>query len=108
VASDVVAFVDSDCRASAASLRALARHLADPVVAVVAPRVVPADADGARLPRSPLDMGALPATVIKGGRVSYVPSTALVVRRDALLRVDGFDESLRYGEDVDLCWRLHA
>jgi hypothetical protein len=41
-----------------------------------------------------------------------VPSTALVARRRALLdvAVDGkvFDESLRYGEDVDLVWRLHC
>jgi hypothetical protein len=38
------------------------------------------------------------------GAVRYVPSAALVVRRAAL---PGFDEALRYGEDVDLVWRLH-
>src|SRR5213078_1049870 len=27
-------------------------------------------------------------------------------RREALCEVDGFDEALRYGEDVDLVWRL--
>jgi hypothetical protein len=32
----------------------------------------------------------------------------LVVRRSALLAVGGFVESLRYGEDVDLVWRLVA
>jgi mycofactocin glycosyltransferase len=53
-------------------------------------------------------MGEQPATVSPGARVSYVPSTALVVRRDALIDLGGFDDSLRYGEDVDLCWRLHA
>lgn len=37
--------------------------------------------------------------------MSYVPSTVLVVRREA---IDAFDEDLRYGEDVDLIWRLHA
>jgi hypothetical protein len=37
-------------------------------------------------------------------RVAYVPTAALVVRRAAL--GDGFDEALRYGEDVDLVWRL--
>ena len=110
----VVAFVDSDCRASASSLRALARHLADPAVGVAAPRVLPAtrDASPARTHgasrRGPLDMGNEPATVRPGARVSYVPSTAVVVRRRALEEVGGFDESLRYGEDVDLCWRLHA
>jgi hypothetical protein len=37
--------------------------------------------------------------------VAYVPSAALIVRRAAL--GGGFDEALRYGEDVDLVWRLH-
>ena len=107
----VVAFVDSDCRISAAELAALADHLADPSVAAVAPRVRPTRtgsvvaryADG----RSPLDLGARPATVGPEGRVTYVPAAALVVRRTALDAVGGFDSSLRYGEDVDLVWRLH-
>jgi hypothetical protein len=44
--------------------------------------------------------------------VSYVPAAALVLRRSALGDPDSpssaqaFDESLRYGEDVDLIWRL--
>jgi hypothetical protein len=49
-------------------------------------------------------MGANPANVAPGARVAYVPSAALIVRRAAL---GGFDEALRYGEDVDLVWRLH-
>jgi mycofactocin glycosyltransferase len=88
-----VAFVDSDCVVTADALRRLSRHLADPSVAAVAPRV-----------SDPLlDMGAYPASVRPGSAVPYVPATTLVVRRTAL---DGFDESLRYGEDVDLVWRL--
>jgi len=55
--------------------------------------------------RSPLDLGPRPARVVPGGRVSYVPTAALVVRREAL--GEGFDPALRYGEDVDLVWRLH-
>jgi len=112
VDSEVVAFVDSDCRAAVASLHALAGHLADPAVALAAPRVLAAheEGSGSQQPTSttgPLDMGARPATVVPKGRVSYVPSTALVVRREAIDAVGGFDESMRYGEDVDLCWRLH-
>ncbi|HET7312469.1 MAG TPA: mycofactocin biosynthesis glycosyltransferase MftF [Mycobacteriales bacterium] len=110
VDTDLVAFVDSDCLASASALRALARHFGDPVVAAAAPRVLPARGDGrssSAAGRSPLDMGELPAAVAPGSRVGYVPSTALVVRRQVLVALGGFDESLRYGEDVDLCWRLH-
>jgi len=55
--------------------------------------------------RSPLDLGARPARVAPGGRVAYVPTAALVLRLEAL--GDGFDPALRYGEDVDLVWRLH-
>ena len=40
------------------------------------------------------------------GTVSYVPSAAIICRRTVLKDVGGFDETLRSGEDVDLCWRL--
>jgi mycofactocin system glycosyltransferase len=108
VETELVAFVDSDCRASASALRGLARHLTDPLVAAAAPRVLPTRRSGGDSTRSPLDMGARPARVAPGARVSYVPSAALVIRREPLVALGGFDESLRYGEDVDLCWRLDA
>lgn len=112
-AADVVAFVDSDCRVDVNALRLLAGHLADPTVAVAAPRVVPAAASRRTVlarfaaARSPLDVGLHPADVRPDGRITYVPSTVLVARRAALDATGGFDESLRTGEDVDLCWRLH-
>jgi len=37
--------------------------------------------------------------------VPFVPSACLLIRRNCF--GDGFDETLRYGEDVDLVWRLH-
>jgi GT2 family glycosyltransferase len=58
--------------------------------------------------RSPLDLGSSPAEVRPRSTVSYVPTTTLVVRRAALADVDGFDETLTVGEDVDLTWRLVA
>jgi hypothetical protein len=39
-------------------------------------------------------------------RIPYVPTAALVVRRDVLEEVGGFDETLSFGEDVDLVWRI--
>lgn len=51
-----------------------------------------------------LDLGDRPARVAPLTRVSYVPTAALVVRRAVI--GEGFDETLRYGEDVDLVWRL--
>jgi mycofactocin system glycosyltransferase len=108
--TDLVAFIDSDCLPGPDWLIRLASHLADPQVAAVAPRIVPLPrASGTPVDRylalrSPLDMGSHPAVVSPRGRVRYVPAAALLVRRAAL--GDGFDEALRYGEDVDLVWRL--
>jgi GT2 family glycosyltransferase len=92
VTTELVAFLDSDCVPPPGWIEALAGHFAEPRVAAVAPRV-----------RGLLDMGTRPAEVGPGRRVAYVPSAALLVRRSAL---GAFDEALRYGEDVDLIWRL--
>ena len=58
--------------------------------------------------RSPLDLGPTPARVRSVTRISYVPAAAAVVRVAALAAVGGFDVTLRFGEDVDLVWRLDA
>ena len=58
--------------------------------------------------RSPLDLGGAPAIIAPKTRVAYVPAAALVCRTDAVREVQGFDETLHVGEDVDLVWRLHA
>ena len=100
-------------------------------IALVAPRVTPGVSHGvdrlirdrmvegrrtARSPmgklaayeraHSPLDLGADGGTITPGTRLSYAPSAAWLVRVDALRLVGGFDPGLRYGEDVDLIWRL--
>jgi mycofactocin system glycosyltransferase len=111
----LVAFVDADVAVPSGWLDALLPHFADERVALVAPRVVgtdaPADGTPARLARhdatdGPLDLGCEPARIRAGTRVSYVPAAALVCRTDAIRAAGGFDESLRFGEDVDLVWRL--
>jgi len=101
VDTDLVAFVDSDCRTVPGWLDGLAGHLADPLVVGVAPRVAPA---APSLLGSPLDLGDRPAGVVPLTRVAYLPTAALVVRRRPL--GDGFDVRFRYGEDVDLVWQL--
>lgn len=112
--TDVVVFVDSDCRAAPAFWEPLLGLLADPAVAVVAPRVAAAPGRAPRWlaayeeARSPLDMGGRPSPVRPRSPVAYVPGAAVVARRSALEDVGGFDESLTHGEDVDLVWRLDA
>ncbi|MDO9455531.1 mycofactocin biosynthesis glycosyltransferase MftF, partial [Nocardioides sp.] len=111
-----VAFVDSDVRPDAGWLGVLRRHLDDPAVALVAPRVLGRShrPGGVReswveryeKDRSSLDLGPHPAAVRVHSAVSYLPSACLVARVEAL--GGGFDEDLRAGEDVDLVWRLLA
>lgn len=110
VSTELVAFLDSDCVAPPDWIEDLAGHFADPLVAAVAPRIValpsgtPAGRYGAV--SGSLDLGDRAARVVPGTRVAYVPTAALLVRR-AVLADLLFDPALRYGEDVDLVWRLH-
>lgn len=107
----LVAFVDSDVVVDPGWLELLLPHFDDPGVAAATPRVVALqqrDAPGLtryEARHSSLDMGPHSRWVGPGSRVPYVPGTALVIRRDG---VPPFDETLRFGEDVDLCWRIRA
>jgi len=104
-------FIDVDV--SVDDVDRVARHLQsafnDPLVAAVGPRVCGADGSSLRehfeSRFGPLDMGSRSSLVVPGGVVAYVPSACLMVRREAF--GDGFDPSLRVGEDVDFVWRLH-
>ena len=111
VATDFVAFIDLDVSISSATIEKLLPYFSDPKVAIVAPRVksiVHSDALAEyESVASVLDMGKTEARVAPATRVSYVPSAMLVCRTAVLSSISGFSETLRYGEDVDLVWRLH-
>ncbi|NNE94529.1 MAG: glycosyltransferase, partial [Acidimicrobiales bacterium] len=120
--AEVIVFVDSGVEVTRDGLDRLAGWLAADVAdahsgvrfVASAPRVAttPAATATARYEEkhSPLDMagpGSAQASLVGPGRsVSYVPSAVLAVRRDGFEGVGGFDESMRYGEDVDLIWRM--
>lgn len=109
--ADLVAFVDADVTPPQRWIEGLVPHFSDPRVAAVAPRVRGrpngnSTIDRYERHRSPLDLGPDEARVTPGGRVSYVPTATVLFRRDVLEANDGFDESLRFGEDVDLVWRV--
>lgn len=103
-------FVDVDV--SVVDADRVARHLRsafeDSRVAAVAPRVRGLDGTSWREHFEhhfgPLDLGPRSSLVVPGGAVAYVPSACIMIRRDAY--GEGFDESLRVGEDVDFVWRL--
>lgn len=97
-----VAFLDADVSVPdghATWIDPLLWHFDDPRVALIAPRVTGEHG-------SPLDLGDTAARIRSGTRVSYVPGAALIVRVAALDAIGWFDEGLRFGEDVDLVWRL--
>ena len=87
-------------------------NFADPLVAIAAPRVLPAAPDqpgwvaGYENGHSALDLGATAGDVGPGRRVPYVISAALIARRVSIGL--GFAEELKSGEDVDLGWRVAA
>ncbi|HUR76158.1 MAG TPA: mycofactocin biosynthesis glycosyltransferase MftF [Sporichthya sp.] len=115
VHTDLVAFLDSDCVPPPGWIDALAGHLTDPAVAAAAPRILAAPGAPAGA-RNALDLGPRRGRVAPGTPIAYVPTAALLARRSALLDATTaedifsgcFDATLRYGEDVDLIWRLHA
>jgi mycofactocin system glycosyltransferase len=110
VTTPLVAFVDTDVDLRPGWWLPLLGHFADERVALVAPRVAATPGRGRRAryeaAHSPLDLGAEPARIAPGTRVSYVPAAALVARTAAMRAIDGFDRRLRVGEDVDAVWRL--
>ncbi|MDH4363229.1 MAG: mycofactocin biosynthesis glycosyltransferase MftF, partial [Acidimicrobiia bacterium] len=112
VDTPLVAFVDAGVELAADGLRHLGRWFADPIVVAAGPRVVSRPGSGVlaayEAHRSPLDLGPNPSPVAPGRMVSYLPSAALAARTAAVKATGGFDPGLRFGEDVDLVWRLGA
>ncbi len=110
VTTPLVAFVDADVELPHGWLDTLLPHFVDDRVALVAPRVRSGPSTSLlgryEHDHGPLDLGSEPARVRAGSRVSYVPAAAIVCRAEAIRSIDGFDASLRFGEDVDLVWRL--
>jgi mycofactocin system glycosyltransferase len=122
--TDVIVFLDADCRPQPHWLSPLLAHFDDGAVAAVAPRiraVRPAHGSDAgaglrgafierllayELERGPLDLGDEPSAVGPNRPRNHVPSAAVAVRRSAFEAVGGFDPTLRFGEDTDLVWRL--
>ena len=112
VHTEFVAFIDTDVDIDETALAPLLAHFDDPRVALVAPRIRPAQAAGCLAAyerrHSPLDRGVEPGRIAPTTRVSFVPAAVIVCRTAAVRDIGGFDASLRFGEDVDLVWRLVA
>ena len=115
VRTDLIAFLDAGCVPAVGWLDQMLAHFGDPTVAAVAPRIsgtiprtLPSLLARYEAARPTLDRGGQEARVQPRSRVPFVPTTASVIRRHVLEQAGGFDESLRFGADVDLIWRLVA
>ena len=109
---EVLAFLDSDCTAEPGWLSSWVGDLAARGVAAAGGRLLAAP-DRTWLGRyeavrSPLDLGPRWALARPRRPVPYLVSASMVVRRPVFAALGGFDETLRWGEDVDLSWRLDA
>lgn len=109
VTTPFVAFVDSDVTLAPDDVERMLRHFGDPALAVVGPRIAGIPRRGTWIERyenarSSVDLGRRPALVRPRSPVSWLSSTCLVARTDAL--AGGFTDGMRVAEDVDLVWRL--
>jgi mycofactocin system glycosyltransferase len=107
---EILAFIDSDCRADALWLRELLPSFRKPRIGVVGglvDSVFDAKAvDRYEKVRSSLNMGPWFRRSEETDRFFYVPSCNLLTRRDLFGRLGGFRSDLHVGEDVDYCWRV--
>jgi mycofactocin system glycosyltransferase len=109
---EIIAFLDSDCIAGSRWLRDLVPYFQDSRVALVG-GFVDACYREKQMDRyeqvcSALNMGSQQAMGRGENCVFYVPTCNMLVRKDIYLQAGGLDDTLRVGEDVDLCWRLMA
>jgi len=110
VTTTVVACVDTDVMVTTTQIAKLAGYVTNSLVGAVAPRITCINdrtfIGEFESQHSPLDLGPIPALVRPMSRVSYLPATVLVCSMQSIRAVNGFDESIRMGEDVDLVWRF--
>ncbi|MDY7035636.1 MAG: mycofactocin biosynthesis glycosyltransferase MftF [Thermodesulfobacteriota bacterium] len=107
---DILAFIDSDCRADPLWLKELVPAFRDPSLGALGGMVDTyfneKGLDRYEKDRSSLNLGPWSKSTREGDPFLYVPSCNFLVRRDLFLRMAGFREDLHVGEDVDFCWRL--
>jgi mycofactocin system glycosyltransferase len=107
---DIIAFIDSDCVAHPQWLKALAPPFMDETNGAVGGKV---DSwfdkkaiDKYEKVASSLNMGNRSRSSREEGNFFYLPTCNLLVRKELLLKLGGFNIDMTVGEDVDFCWRL--
>jgi len=107
---EILAFIDSDCTASAGWLAELLPSFTDKKTAAVGGLVdgmcTASAVDRYEAVMSSLFLGNRERSGSSGDDTFYLPSCNLLVRRSAFLNAGGFKDEMHVGEDVDLTWRL--
>jgi len=107
---EILAFIDSDCQATPSWLRELLPPFQDPSLGAVGGLVDSGfnikALDRYEKVKSSLIMGKRFKRTRKNDRFFYVPSCNLLVKKEIFFNLDGFNEDLTVGEDVDFCWRM--
>jgi mycofactocin glycosyltransferase len=107
---DILAFLDSDCVASATWLRDLVTYFQWEQVGIVGGRVngfyEESALDRYEMAFSSLNMGKYLIHGKNDENQAYVPTCNLLVRRNVYRDVGGIRQDMTVGEDVDLCWRV--
>lgn len=107
---EILAFLDSDCRAGRGWLKELAPFFAFEEVGAVGGFVEgyfkESPLDRYEKVFSSLNLGRRILLGSRSGSGFYVPTCNLLVRKDVFILAGGLTEGMHVGEDVDFCWRL--
>ena len=105
--SQIVAYTDCDCVADPTWLTYLVRAMIDENAhAIGGPNVTPPSDNWVARCVS-LSPGNPCHVMINDREAEHVPGCNMAFRREALLRLGGFDSQFRQaGDDVDICWRF--
>ncbi|MFN8643255.1 MAG: glycosyltransferase [Candidatus Binatia bacterium] len=104
---ELVAFTDADCVVDPDWLTYLANSFTNPDVAAVGGPNLPPPEDERTAACVAAAPGGPTHVLLDDETAEHIPGCNMAFRREALLRIDGFDPRFRAaGDDVDLCWRL--
>jgi GT2 family glycosyltransferase len=105
---EIIAFTDTDCAVSTAWLRELVKPFSDPTVGAVGGAIVPYPPETGAQRYATRRMSHSQLRPISHPARPFAMTPNVAFRRDALLRIGGFDTRFPGGgwEDADVCWRL--
>lgn len=107
---EILAYTDSDCEVDPNWLCDLVPHFTDSSIGVVGGRVdsfsLATAIERYESVASSLYMGEEERDCRPNTAVPFLPTANLLIRRELLQQLGGFDKDFPIGEDVDLVWRV--